>query len=476
MKDYFTKRTIYRNGISIINTTNQKFYCVCGNRGEYKDYYRTDKFYCSKCNNSNWLLLNKDYTKINSYDKQLQDYPKTVVSNKNNTIIINELEYKVKCYDTYIELIGDTRYKEFEVSQLQKMKLDNYILEGLAELLYNKLKHPIDLDYKEYYHNKIFIKNLVQPSIYTIVKYGLIDLYKEEFIDYVDFMALKSRDILKIPNILLNTLQIESECYNKIDLFKFYRKMLDNNKCNVDEVYNIFKFINRLTTNIDISREFITYKDMETIFKLYKEYNYNLNSLGNYILEIYSHYYQGKSINDILIYLFNYIKMMNILKVHKIDKYPNKLLKTYDSLLQKFDNITNKDKADVYKRLKNKYKYLEQWSDIYCIKLPDSISEIISEGIYLNHCVGVYVNDVLMENVIILFLRDINKIGEPLLTVEVDSISNSIIQAEGYNHRKPTTHEAKFLHKWQTTLKANEVCFTVINTKIEKISLKPCLK
>ena len=106
----------------------------------------------------------------------------------------------------------------------------------------------------------------------------------------------------------------------------------------------------------------------------------------------------------------------------------------------------NKLAAKLYDQRKEKFEYAD---DNFSIVVPEEISKITKEGIYLHHCVGGYISRVAEGRTNILFLRKNENIDIPFFTIEINN-HNEVIQIHGlYNRWLGNEPDAvKFVINW----------------------------
>ena len=100
--------------------------------------------------------------------------------------------------------------------------------------------------------------------------------------------------------------------------------------------------------------------------------------------------------------------------------------------------------ALMQKNLKHQYQFK---SDGLIVLPPQSAQEIVREGQKLHHCVGSYVENVVNQDCVILFIRRESRKSKPFYTVEVRG--NRVLQVRGANNRSPVPEVEKFLSKWK---------------------------
>lgn len=117
-----------------------------------------------------------------------------------------------------------------------------------------------------------------------------------------------------------------------------------------------------------------------------------------------------------------------------------KLKKEQDAL-----NDKNNLYAKRYKKLQKAYEYSD---GKYCVVIPKGATEIVLEGRALGHCVGGYAERHIKGKTTILFMRNVEKTEEALVTIELNEESLTVIQAHGKKNRDPSAEEQAFIDKW----------------------------
>lgn len=119
-----------------------------------------------------------------------------------------------------------------------------------------------------------------------------------------------------------------------------------------------------------------------------------------------------------------------------------------------------KKEADRCRKLAKRYTYTD---GSLLIRPPLGAAEIVAEGKALKHCVGGYADRHVNGQTTILFLRDRNRPGRPLVTIEMDG--NKIRQIHGWddertackdnpNRESPMKLYADFLEPWLAWVQA----------------------
>ncbi|MBR1896066.1 MAG: PcfJ domain-containing protein, partial [Pyramidobacter sp.] len=114
-------------------------------------------------------------------------------------------------------------------------------------------------------------------------------------------------------------------------------------------------------------------------------------------------------------------------------------------------------------RVKSLTKRYTFWGDRWLIRHPVSAAEIVAEGEKLKHCVGGYADRHVKGTTTILFLRDKQRPGKPLVTIEMHG--SDIMQIHGYKNEaaacranpkrlSPRELYKDFLDDWLAWIKA----------------------
>lgn len=99
------------------------------------------------------------------------------------------------------------------------------------------------------------------------------------------------------------------------------------------------------------------------------------------------------------------------------------------------------------KLLKKRLKQYSYENDTFAILVPEELTEIVSEGQALQHCVGGYTSRHAKGQCTILFLRNKAEIDKSLYTIEMHD--KDMIQVQGYKNITPLIPDAKaFFDEW----------------------------
>ncbi len=137
---------------------------------------------------------------------------------------------------------------------------------------------------------------------------------------------------------------------------------------------------------------------------------------------------------------------------------PKELHAKHMSTMEPAAAIREKQTSERYqKRLKKLVSRYTFSTKRWLIRPPVSATEIAAEGKVLRHCVGGYAERHIKGATTILFLRDRERPGKPLVTIEMNG--NQIVQIHGYQNDagqavKPMVRYADILDPWLAWLAA----------------------
>lgn len=155
------------------------------------------------------------------------------------------------------------------------------------------------------------------------------------------------------------------------------------------------------------------------------------------------------SMNDILQLLYDYVRMSIDMEVGFI-KYPKSLKLVHDVRSRDYQVILSKHEVELFKkRYENRKDLLYRNKEMgYEIVLPDEPIDVVREGQELRHCVASYVKKVVRQESLIVFMRKIEELEKPYVTIELNGEGTRILQARGKFDRKLNVKEQEFLKKW----------------------------
>ena len=149
------------------------------------------------------------------------------------------------------------------------------------------------------------------------------------------------------------------------------------------------------------------------------------------------------------------------------DKNPKALQRYHDILTKEYNLVKDERKNEDFAKVVANYKYLEliepieeeeevneeiktrKLQDKFGIILPIDAQDLIREGKLMKHCVASYVDRVIREDTIIVFLRRAQDLDTPFVTIEVNPDDMKICQVKTKANGKLNNKKATdFINKW----------------------------
>ena len=172
--------------------------------------------------------------------------------------------------------------------------------------------------------------------------------------------------------------------YNDIEILKFLRSQ---------KAFTLDRWMKLIQLNKQYTITGSYGYKQEPVKQLYADYYKSLSAMGEFGLDISSYPL-----------LFN-------------DK--QQLQRYHDEAARAVSNVRNKAQDEKFQMLYNKRLKMLENDGEYLIDMPKCSADLTTEGSYLHHCVGGYVNSVANGNTAIYFLRQASDPHTPWLTVEV---------------------------------------------------------
>lgn len=385
---------------------------------------------------------------------KIQYYITYLETNERNELIIR-LFYFCKVYDKKSMTFN---YDYFEVERINfdrnvYMKMNTscnmrYIThfrmnkeptadKGRYSYYYN-INHYADV----YPYDFIITKNIKSVLKNTKYKYSCLDIISRKHIDIFDYLKsykihkelelfVKNGNFRLIKDIIKNrTYPYELENKKSIKYLKY--------DINLIELKNAIYFdLNKLE---DIKA--YGYIDMMNNYKYIEMYNLKERKISHYL-------YRKKQKID---YYKDYLKTAKKIGMDLEDTrvlYPKNLVKSHDDVMKQYEEreseIIDCEIADYAKELE-KFNYKKNRLSIFPVH---SQSELINESEVLKHCVRRYAKNVSKRETSIFFIRKINHLDEPYVTLELKD--NEVIQCRGYgnNIKEPLDDKVKkFVNDW----------------------------
>jgi hypothetical protein len=128
--------------------------------------------------------------------------------------------------------------------------------------------------------------------------------------------------------------------------------------------------------------------------------------------------------------------------------FPRDLCAAHDAAASQFqakkDEATEKAIGAAYSALAERYGYSH---GEFAILAPKTAKEITEEGHALRHCVGSYAERVVKDECVILFLRRLDNLAAPFVTLELKG--GQLVQNRGFSNGEPSAEAKAFLQRWE---------------------------
>ncbi|RHB41927.1 hypothetical protein DW886_15335 [Enterocloster aldenensis] len=158
---------------------------------------------------------------------------------------------------------------------------------------------------------------------------------------------------------------------------------------------------------------------------------------------------QNLSFSTYLRTVCDYAAMCHSLGI-KTRSIPKDLQERHDQLISQIREIRNEELKQDFKEMAIKNMELLDIlpkSDKYTIISPKNVDDLIKEGQSLNHCVGSYVSNFINGVSKIFFLRRLEDVENPFITIELNR-HNDLIQMKGYTNSTPNKECRDYVVSW----------------------------
>lgn len=387
IKNYYTK--LYEEPTVIVDVDTYDQPVIVVTHGDGKSWAYTAKEY-ERCDipliyDAKPLAAYICLGRSNQVTQELQTYSDKfdIIYSKPKYVIVSKKERIVNAFNAIFPQIGRL-YSGFIDFIRFTLGINVEILTQIIELVKDEVERRIDTNYFDcisYFVYRILInsdiENCLQPtSLKEITKTPLV---------YVKAYILSKRLMIRGFNSFKELIP-----YYSREEFKKYSEILLDNRLHLQHAKNkrIVEFIYHVTRIDDIFYKnlYIDYLYMRTIvpseetrnFRLIPKDKHDLVYLHDKIMETHRHYLTSRQKEQLI--------------------------------------IVNKNYHDYYY---DKAKAFEYENDNYVIKACDELSELITEGETLHHCVGSYTDSVSQGHEYILFLRKKESLNVPYFTIDL---------------------------------------------------------
>lgn len=319
-------------------------------------------------------------------------------------------------------------------------------------------------NYKDYTSYKIAIKINPNGGTYDFTYDEIITLnYLKYLLQFSKYFSkcMFDCDIIQMFRILIT--------YNKINLKK------DNalNKISYKfliKILNIKNLYPTKTLYILCLNQYYNIISQERLFQFIDTFNDSKNNRLSWFENLFFHRYY-KEYKDVIKYCFkqqflkanyddyrDYVRMRNNLPKNiqkRFSTYPEnveeahkKIILVYNQILKQKNEEENKLLQESYQEFYPKAKKFEFSNEDYSIIACKQVSDLITEGITLNHCVGSYRESVSKGKEYILFLRKNLELKTPYYTIDITP-DKQIRQIHGKCNCNLTKKLIPFIKEWK---------------------------
>lgn len=344
---------------------------------------------------------------------------------------------------------------------LGKEKLENTFLKYFDLSKYEELWERCTGGYGEIPYCKII-------SLFARYK-SLEFLEKQGFDDFVFRMLIKESEAPTLYDWQATT---PYKFFKKLSKSEI-KELKGNDVCTRGDVYQYLQ-LKSVNEKINID-EYIELRKVgsyyfETLTKKMKKYKIQIKTMLKYLNERE----KGKTTDDrtktkskCMLRWLDYIEAAEAcgydLTVHNV-LFPKNLNTAHDEAVAIREQVrleNEKKEQDMlnalyekrYKKLQKVYEYSD---GKYCIIIPKEATEIVLEGRALSHCVGGYAERHIKGKTTILFMRNVQRVRTPLITIELKERSLTVIQAHGKKNRDSSAEEQAFIDKWLKNVKGRK--------------------
>jgi hypothetical protein len=229
-----------------------------------------------------------------------------------------------------------------------------------------------------------------------------------------------------------------------------HRNELDRGQCYASSILKAYK-IGRPVKQVQKMEEFKkTFKSNLNVPMLQELFGDNLESFYAYITE---------QNTDPFSYL-DYLRACQYLRLDMsrpsncfpkdFKKYHDRRINELSIMKARADEKQRKELYEKFTIVAEKYLALQNCKKgAYAILIAKSPKDLIDEGEWLNHCVGKMSYEVKMakEETLIFFVRSIEKLDVPYVTVEYSLEQKKVLQCYGYDSKRPDESVLNFVNK-----------------------------
>lgn len=276
-------------------------------------------------------------------------------------------------------------------------------------------------------YNEILIKANIDPK-----KVRVFNKQGKTPLEILDIKKYTFRQLLKYPDDF-NTLKLLEKSLGDKSVPYMDKFVMKNSSTWLNSYYanKAIELINEANLSVE---------------KLYK-YLYKEAPMNQYL-------YKSDNSLTMLADCFEMAKQLGLV----FDKAPKALVRYHDTLVKEIeickDELKDKQVAQVSQKYLHLSKYSEfdeeehKYKDNYSLILPKNGKDIVMEGKQMHHCVGSYVDKMIRERSIILFLRRSDNLETRVATLEYEPTRNAIVQVKGPYNSHVSEDAKKYITQW----------------------------
>ncbi|MCR4874475.1 MAG: PcfJ domain-containing protein [Clostridia bacterium] len=305
--------------------------------------------------------------------------------------------------------------------------------------------------YDEYYNPYSVLLNPEYATKQKEFKYALVEKVSGVYIFTYLRLFREFPEMESLEKMGLACLVYSKQILKKFRKDTTFRKWLYKNKANINNHrYRIGDIISAYNKHIEI----VSYCELADFRRKYKDFDLSnfgtLNKFFDYIkkqdtnVESYKDYMLACQELEIDTSLpKNYMP-------HNFKYWHDVRIDQLNALKAERDRKAREALYNKFAIVSNKYASLQKLKgNMYVAIIPTSPADLMHEGDCLHHCVGKMNYDAKFsrEETLIFFIRDIQNIKQPLVTIEYSLREHKVLQCYGDHDTKPNEQIENFVFK-----------------------------
>ena len=285
------------------------------------------------------------------------------------------------------------------------------------------------------------VRNIISREYSYQYTYGGLRYYYDisDRYNVIDMNKKKLHQILSCPRGFLNILRD-----NDIDLDGNVLSSMESMFCRGKSLKD--KSMEFLKVAIENNVLDSVMRNITSLMNLAESYNFDYETLINYVF-VSCPMYQGlTSIAEVLGLLTDYLDM-SVKMGFKYDKYPDSLKRAHDVKMVNYRVFKGEKDGQDFINSVRQYSDLIYVGQKYQIVVPRNEQDLVREGSMLHHCIASYKDRVIRGRSKILFMRNIEDVSEPLVSIELNNNYN-LVQSRGVYNRALRKEEKDFIQEW----------------------------